>query len=447
MTPENGSRLGRLDCRHGRSATIMVLAVAAACLQPSRALAQSVPIELHAGLNLVSLPLSSLTTGALTSRELTLETGADFVARLDSGGRWKPYIPSLGTPPFSLETGRGYLVKVATARRPVVRLFTDSDGDGLPDEWERRFFQGDGDPQADPDGDGLENLREFSIGTNPASADTDNDGVSDLAELRAGTDPGRSSSSLKSASLAGLRGLPTTTAPGSEFVAWLDIFNPNSREITVTSAALVASSSRVTAVTSSAFPVMVAAAGTLAISFAVEVQPDSGVQTVEFGAVVNAREDRSGLSLSSTVSTGLGTMSVQPNGQALFKLIAVTDPYQGWAQFAERQGVFNSGAPHGPKARVWINGAAVASLEGAGMSNGSVIVKENLKDNGTGLQLQATTVMYKVRGYDASGGDWFWAQFAPGGAVMAEGVVGMCASCHAGASSNDYIFLHQFPGK
>ncbi len=44
----------------------------------------------------------------------------------------------------------------------------DSDGDGLSDAWEQQYFSGlSADPNADPDGDGVNNLREYRAGTNP----------------------------------------------------------------------------------------------------------------------------------------------------------------------------------------------------------------------------------------------------------------------------------------
>lgn len=44
----------------------------------------------------------------------------------------------------------------------------DDDGDGLPDAWERKYFdEEDAAAGADPDGDGRTNLEEFQAGTNP----------------------------------------------------------------------------------------------------------------------------------------------------------------------------------------------------------------------------------------------------------------------------------------
>lgn len=70
----------------------------------------------------------------------------------------------------------------------------DTDGDGLPDYWESKYF---GNPtnavaSSDPDGDGLTNLQEFQYGTDPTVADigdSDGDGLVDAVERSLGTDP------------------------------------------------------------------------------------------------------------------------------------------------------------------------------------------------------------------------------------------------------------------
>jgi len=47
----------------------------------------------------------------------------------------------------------------------------DSNGNGLPDAWQRTYFGTLGvDPNADPDGDGMSNKQEYIAGTNPTNS-------------------------------------------------------------------------------------------------------------------------------------------------------------------------------------------------------------------------------------------------------------------------------------
>lgn len=65
---------------------------------------------------------------------------------------------------------------------------TDTDNDGLPDEWEKIYFGNlNQTGTADTDNDGLTNSQEYAGASDPTRADTDRDGLSDSEERTAGT--------------------------------------------------------------------------------------------------------------------------------------------------------------------------------------------------------------------------------------------------------------------
>ena len=64
----------------------------------------------------------------------------------------------------------------------------DTDGDGLPDAWER-LVAGSDPAEEDSDFDGLADGEEGSFGADPLAADTDGDGMSDEEEVLSGCNP------------------------------------------------------------------------------------------------------------------------------------------------------------------------------------------------------------------------------------------------------------------
>jgi hypothetical protein len=123
----------------------------------------------------------------------------------------------------------------------------DSDGDGIPDDYEIAHGMNPNNPtdaQADFDHDGLTNLQEFQLGTdprnpdtdgdgltdgqevnvthtNPLIADTDGDGIPDGLEVELGTDP------LNQASFDYTRALASVTVSPFTFVLNVNVLQPD----------------------------------------------------------------------------------------------------------------------------------------------------------------------------------------------------------------------------
>ena len=126
-------------------------------------------------------------------------------------------------------------------------------------------------------------------------------------------------------------------------------------------------------------------------------------------------------------------------------LWAQMDGYDQWESFPGLEGIQPGMSPHGAFVRFYVNDICAESPDDP--PDGSIIIKENFGDE-AGTMLGAITVMEKREGYDAEGGDWFWAKYLPGGSLDAnpEGVplagkVGGCRGCHMGAGE-DRVFVN-----
>ncbi len=113
-------------------------------------------------------------------------------------------------------------------------------------------------------------------------------------------------------------------------------------------------------------------------------------------------------------------------------------PYKKWSLWPGKGKMFEGTEPHGAFITVYVNDIALKSInKSKGMANNSIVLKENYTP---GKKLAAITVMYKVKGYDPAGGDWFWVKYDPDFKVVSEGKVAGCMGCHAEVKGNDYIY-------
>lgn len=113
--------------------------------------------------------------------------------------------------------------------------------------------------------------------------------------------------------------------------------------------------------------------------------------------------------------------------------------YHGWALWPGKTELYKGRHPHGAFLTTYVSKGAYQAIDKkAGcIPSGEFVVKENYDAD---KKLAAITVMYKLAGYNAEAGDWFWLKYDPDGSVQKEGKVGGCIGCHAAVKSNDWLF-------
>ena len=129
-------------------------------------------------------------------------------------------------------------------------------------------------------------------------------------------------------------------------------------------------------------------------------------------------------------------------------------------------GFYRGNEPHGLVLRTFMNNIAFDAVQNTSgtFPPNSVIVKENhvtemdADANATDdsadrsvpnfePNLESTTVMVKIAGYNPEAGDWFWAKYQPDGSLDAVGKPAGCIGCHGQVADNDWVFDAKVTGE
>ncbi len=152
-------------------------------------------------------------------------------------------------------------------------------------------------------------------------------------------------------------------------------------------------------------------------------------------------------------SRGSGSRAVRQDNrpfEAKFWDFLISARYMNWAPVpGQTDDLYKGGSPHGAFLKMYLNRTAAGRPKE--LPNGSIIVKENYGPDGK--TLMAITVMYRTKGYNPQGGDWYWVKYNPNGTVAVAppekgsmplaGRPGGCIKCHGeGAAGNDFAFFN-----
>jgi hypothetical protein len=133
------------------------------------------------------------------------------------------------------------------------------------------------------------------------------------------------------------------------------------------------------------------------------------------------------------------------NSRSINEYIIKYQPYRAWRLWPGKGRLYEGTEPHGSLLTTFVNDIAYRSIKKQeGMSEGSIIVKENYAAD---KDFVALTVMYRVKGYNPDGGDWYWVRYAPSGKAEASGRVKACIRCHSVRKDNDYIYTGAVVGE
>ncbi len=132
-------------------------------------------------------------------------------------------------------------------------------------------------------------------------------------------------------------------------------------------------------------------------------------------------------------------------GSALWTYLESVDYRANWELWPGKGELYQGQEPHGALMTTYLSPAAHEALTemGGSMPAGAIIVKENYMPDST---LAATTVMYKVDGYDPDHNNWYWLKRLADGTIEVQGRGAGCIACHSARADNDYVYTGSLGG-
>lgn len=123
----------------------------------------------------------------------------------------------------------------------------------------------------------------------------------------------------------------------------------------------------------------------------------------------------------------------------LWEYMIVENPYQNYPTWPGKEGFYESTMPPGNILKLYVNDLALDTIvnKRGVFPDGALLIKENYTDD---RKVFLITIMYKAKGFNPAGHDWYWVKYKPDGEVRLEGKVDACITCHVGVASNDYVF-------
>lgn len=123
------------------------------------------------------------------------------------------------------------------------------------------------------------------------------------------------------------------------------------------------------------------------------------------------------------------------------------DGHEAWPALPGREGIQTGTSTHGASWTLHVNEVAAADPDA--LDDGSIVA---LRSFDAASELEAITVMKRVKNFDPDHLDWFWVKYEPDGRVALDdggtplaGAVGGegvgCIGCHASAPGDDFVFV------